>query len=109
MKTNILFALIACAALPTSAIAHNHEKLQTPATAAPSQLADAEVRKVDKEAGKVTLKHGALKNLDMPPMTMVFRVKDPMLLEKLKAGDKIRFQAEKVDGAYTVTQLEPAQ
>ena len=67
---------------------------------------EGEVRKVDKEAGKVTLKHGAIKNLDMPPMTMVFRVKEPDLLDRIKAGDKIRFEAEKVNGQFTVTKAE---
>ena len=69
---------------------------------------DAEVRKVDKETGKVTLKHGAIANLDMPPMTMVFRVKDAAMLDQVKAGDKVRFKAEKIQGAYTVTEVAPA-
>ena len=69
---------------------------------------DGEVRKVDKAAGKVTLKHGPIANLEMPPMTMVFRVKDPAMLEKVKAGDKVKFKAEKVQGAYTVVELAPA-
>jgi Cu(I)/Ag(I) efflux system protein CusF len=69
---------------------------------------DAEVRKVDKEAGKVTLKHGAIANLDMPPMTMVFRVKDAAMLDQVKTGDKVRFKAEKIQGAYTVTEVAPA-
>lgn len=70
------------------------------------QLADGEVRKVDKETGKVTIKHGPLVNLDMPAMTMVFRVKDPAMLDQLKAGDKINFEAGKVGGAYTVMKFE---
>lgn len=68
---------------------------------------EGEVRKVDKEAGKVTLKHGEIKNLDMPGMTMVFQVKDPALLEKVKAGDQVNFTADKVNGAYTVLSIEP--
>ena len=67
-----------------------------------------EVRKVDKAAGKITLKHGPITNLDMPGMTMIFRVSDPALLDKVKAGDKVRFTAEKVDGALTVVRMEPA-
>jgi len=70
-------------------------------------LAEGEVRKVDKEAGKVTLKHGEIKNLEMPGMTMVFQVKDPALLEKVKAGDQVSFTADKVNGAYTVLTIEP--
>jgi Cu(I)/Ag(I) efflux system periplasmic protein CusF len=72
-------------------------------------LSDGEVRKVDKDAKKITIKHGPLANLDMPPMTMVFQVKDPALLDQVKAGDKVRFQAEKVGGAFTVTKIEPAK
>ena len=68
---------------------------------------EGEVRKVDKEAGKVTLKHGEIKNLDMPGMTMVFQVKDSTLLEKVKAGDQVSFTADKVNGAYTVMTIEP--
>ena len=75
----------------------------------PTALSDGEVRKVDKDAKKITIKHGPLATLDMPPMTMVFQVKDPAMLEQVKAGDKIKFQAEKVGGAYTVTKIEPAK
>lgn len=67
---------------------------------------EGEVRKVDKAAGKVTLKHGEIKNLDMPPMTMVFTAKDPALLDKVKAGDKVRFHAEKEGSQFVVTALE---
>jgi Cu(I)/Ag(I) efflux system protein CusF len=72
-------------------------------------LSEGEVRKVDKSAKKLTIKHGPLANLDMPPMTMVFQVKDPAMLDKVKAGDKVKFQAEKVGGAFTVMSIEPAQ
>jgi Cu(I)/Ag(I) efflux system protein CusF len=84
----------------------------TPAFAASHQKADmshGEVRKVDKSAGKVTIKHGPLANLDMPPMTMVFHVKEAAMLDLVKAGDTIRFKAEKVGGNYTVTELQPAK
>ena len=70
-------------------------------------LSDGEVRKVDKDAKKITIKHGPLANLDMPPMTMVFQVEDPAMLDQVKAGDKVKFQAEKVGAAYTVTKIEP--
>lgn len=73
---------------------------------AAAPLTEGEIRKVDKEAGKLTIKHGEIKNLEMPPMTMVFRVSDPKLLESLSAGDKIAFQAEKVDGQFTVTVID---
>ena len=68
--------------------------------------ATAEVRRIDKATGKVALKHGEIKNLDMPPMSMVFQVSDPALLGKVKAGDKVRFTADKVNGTYTVLSLE---
>ena len=67
---------------------------------------EGEVRKVDKSTGKITLRHGEIKNLDMPPMTMVFTAKDPALLDKVKAGDKVLFQAEKDGPTYIVTTLE---
>ena len=79
-----------------------------PATTA-AELAEGEVRKVDKDDKKLTLKHGPLKNLDMPAMTMVFQVKEDTMLDRVQAGDKVRFQAEKVDGKFTVTRLEAAR
>ena len=69
---------------------------------------EAEVRKVDKPAGKITLKHGEIKNLDMPPMTMVFVVADASMLDKVKAGDKVRFRASGQDGKFTVTEIVAA-
>ena len=74
-----------------------------------AEMTDAEVRKVDKEAKKITLKHAEIKNLDMPGMTMVFQVNDATLLDKVKAGDKVKFSAEKTGGAYVVTALEAAK
>ena len=67
--------------------------------------ANGEVVKLDKEAGRITLKHGEIKNLDMPPMTMAFRVKDRQFLRELAVGDRVRFAAERIDGNYTVTEL----
>jgi Cu/Ag efflux protein CusF len=67
---------------------------------------EGEVKKVDKDAGKITIRHGELKNLGMPAMTMVFRVKDPAMLDQVKAGDKVKFISEKVGGAFTLVQLE---
>ena len=89
----------------------------TPAPAAPAatmekpamkDAAEAEVRKIDKDAKKITLKHGPIKNLDMPGMTMVFQVKDAALLDKFVAGDKILFTAEQQQGAFVVTGAEKA-
>ena len=70
---------------------------------------DGEVRKVDKEQGKVTLRHSPIANLDMPAMTMVFKVADPKMLETLKQGDKVKFAAVDVNGTLTVTAIEAAQ
>ena len=97
MKLKQLF-LAAALAVAVPALAAKHDS-----------LADAEVRKIDKEAAKVTLRHGPIPSLDMAPMTMVFRVKDPAMLETLKQGDKVKFAAEKVDGNLTVTRIEPAK
>lgn len=73
------------------------------------ELAEAEVRRIDKDAKKVTLKHGPIKSLDMPPMTMVFQVRDVALLDRMTVGGKILFSAEKQQGAYVVTDVKPAQ
>jgi Cu(I)/Ag(I) efflux system protein CusF len=73
--------------------------------AAVENMADAEVRKIDLENKKITLRHGFIKNLDMPAMSMVFNVRDVTLLEKVKVGDKVKFYAEKLDGVFVVTTL----
>ena len=82
----------------------DHASHHPPAATAPQS--EGEVRKVDLEQSKLTLRHGPLVNLDMPAMTMVFTAADPKLLEGLKQGDKVRFTAGKKDGAYIVTGLE---
>ena len=69
-------------------------------------LAEGEVRRVDKAGGKISLKHGEIKNLDMPPMSMVFQVSDKALLDKVKVGDKVNFTASQVNGDYTVMSIE---
>lgn len=73
---------------------------------AAKDMTEAEVRKVDKEAKKVTLKHGPIKNLDMPGMTMVFQVRDAALFDKLVVGEKIMFTAEQLQGAFVMTGAE---
>lgn len=70
---------------------------------------DGEVRKIDKANGKITLKHGEIRNLGMPPMAMVFEVKDRAMLDKLKEGDKVRFKAVYETGKYVVTEIQPAR
>jgi Cu(I)/Ag(I) efflux system periplasmic protein CusF len=78
----------------------------TSGTAGTADMAEGEVRKVDMTSKKITLKHGEIKSMDMPPMTMVFQVKDAAMLEKVKAGDKVRFKAEKSGGAMVVTEIQ---
>lgn len=70
-------------------------------------LTDGEVRKIDKEAGKLTIRHGEIKHLEMPPMTMVFVAKDKSMLDKVKAGDKVRFMVIHDNGQMMVTDLQP--
>ncbi len=129
MKTQLILTTLAFAAISATAQTHSHgahgqaaapttaQVAQAPAApptaaitaAAPvKDMADAEVRKVDKEAKKVTLKHGPIKNLDMPSMTMVFQVRDEKLFDKLIAGETIKFTAEQLQGAYVVTGVEKA-
>lgn len=73
------------------------------------EMVDGEIKKVDKEAGKITIRHGELKALKMPAMTMAFRTKDPAMLDQVKVGDKVKFMAEKVNGALTVVHLVSAK
>lgn len=75
---------------------------------ADGDMVKGEVVKIDKSAGKITLKHGPIKNLDMDSMTMVFRVADPAMLDKVKAGEKIEFEAARVNGAITITKIGAA-
>ena len=101
-------ALVLGAAFPALAQQHagHHPTVAEAATSA--SFTEGEVKKVDKEAGKLTIKHGPITNLDMPGMTMVFPVKDRAMLDKVKAGDAIRFKADKVEGSITVTEIVTA-
>ena len=77
------------------------------ATAAIAQMVDGEVTKVDESAGKITIKHGPMPKFDMGDgMTMVFRANDPAIIKQVKAGDKIKFEADKVNGQFTVMKVE---
>ncbi|CAL95568.1 copper-binding protein [Azoarcus olearius] len=113
MKFAISLAALAAALVLAPAPALAAEGHDAHHAAAPAAAADAysegTVKKVDKAAGKLTISHGPLAKLDMPPMTMVFRAADAAMLDKVKAGDKIRFVADRVDGVFTVTALEVAQ
>lgn len=104
---------IASAALVAAFAFASQAGAQTPAVgatqaAATAELADGEVRKIDKDNRKLTIKHGPLKTLDMPSMTMVFGVQDEGVLDRVKVGEKVRFQAEKIDGKFVVTRIEAA-
>ena len=111
MKTPSNAVLVALLiASPVFAEEMHHPAVQTAAAASQAAaLSEGEIRRVDKEAKKLTIRHGPLANLDMPPMTMVFHVEDAAMLDQLKLGDKVRFQAEKIGGSYTVTRIEPVQ
>jgi len=111
MKTlGILFpAALAATLLVQSqvALATSHTGPQVQASS--GALVDGEVRKIDKEQGKVTLRHGPIANLDMPAMTMVFKVADARMLDAVREGDRVRFAAHKVNGTITLTELEVAK
>lgn len=101
---NLLAAIAAAIAIsaPSGAFATSH----TATTQNPSaSMSEGEVRKIDKEQGKVTLRHGPIQSLDMPGMTMVFKVADPTLLESVKEGDRVEFAVERLDGSITVTAI----
>lgn len=105
----LVFALLALAAAGVAAQHSGHGAAPKPAASAAHALADGEVRRVDKATNRITIKHGEVKSIDMPPMTMVFKAKDPAMLDQVKAGDRIRFDAAKVGEDYVVTRLEPAK
>ena len=108
-------AMAALGAAPAQAQSHDHhgapaaKSAVKPVADKAGELSEGEVRKVDKAGKKITVKHGPLKNLDMPPMTMAFQVNDPALLDKVKAGDKVRFAAANPGGKLTITQIEVAK
>ena len=107
-KTVAISAVALAAALSMPSFAQSmmdHSKMdmmQTPT------MTDGEVRKVDLDAGKITIKHADIKHMDMPAMTMVFTVKDPTLLDAAKPGDKVRFGVAREDGKFVVTAIEVA-
>ena len=88
---------------------HDHDQHGAPATASrddPDALAEGGVQKVDKDTGKLTIKHGPLNNLGMPAMTMAFKVQDPAMLDQVKVGEQVRFRVERANGSFTITKLE---
>ncbi len=78
------------------------------AVVAQNAMVNGEVKKIDEAAGKITLKHGPIKNLDMDEdgMTMVFRVQDPGMLKQVKVGDKVQFEAERATAGITITKMQ---
>lgn len=94
-------ALLLAATVALAQSGHQHHGADAPS--------EGEVRKVDKAAQKITIKHGPLQNLDMPAMTMVFKVNDPAMLERVKPGDQVKFRAEDVSGTITVTRIDLAK
>lgn len=102
----LVSALLLLAALPAAA---SHAPGHAPEATVSNPPVAGEVRRIDKEAGKITLKHDAIPNLGMTAMTMVFRVKEPAMLEAVKPGDKVKFRADNVKGAITVTEIAPVR
>ena len=106
MKHLTVFALTLLAlALPAGTQPMDHAHHDAPETSAPAAMSAGEVVKIDRDAAKITLRHGPLANLDMPGMTMAFKVADPAMLDQVKPGDKVQFVAERVNGALSVTTL----
>jgi len=96
---SLLFALVVTAAV--SVLPHT--------VYAQADMVDGQVTKIDAPAGKITLRHGPIKNLDMDAMTMVLRVQDPAMVKQVKVGDKVKFTAERVDGQITITKMQKAK
>ncbi len=103
MKNLILF-VAALAMAPAI-----HAAPATLSAAQASVMTDGEVRRIDTSNSKITLKHGPIVNLDMPGMTMVFRVQPADLLSGIKVGDAVKFHAERIDGVFVITSIQSAQ
>lgn len=108
MKTLTIATLLMALATPVLAQqkAEDHSAHHPPAAASAADMTEGEIRKIDKDAKKLTIKHGEIKNLDMPPMTMVFQVKDAGVLDTVKVGDKVRFIVQKSDTGFVVTDIQ---
>lgn len=113
LKTIVRIAVIALASVASPGVMAQSTMesgkmgdMKAAQAAAATDMTAGEVRKVDKDSKKITIRHGEIKNLDMPGMTMVFQVKDPAVLDKLQMGDKVKFRAEKSGGAIVVTEIE---
>ncbi|MDP3816160.1 copper-binding protein [Pseudomonas sp.] len=104
---NLLIAIAMGCALTLPVVAS--ETSVAPAASAAAAMSQGEVRKIDVANQKITLRHGPLVNLGMPPMTMVFGVQEPGLLDGLKVGDKVQFVVEQKGSQFVVTELQSAQ
>jgi Cu/Ag efflux protein CusF len=109
-------ALAAALALPLALTLPAVAQTTAPAATAPrggttpsADMAEGEIRKISKDTGKLTIKHGPIKSMDMPPMTMVFTAKDPAMLDKVAVGDKVRFLVVDQGGQMVVTELQSAK
>ena len=114
MKTTFVATTLGLLVLVTQAAVaqDSHDARHAAAATTPAaatKMSEGTVRKVDKTTGKITIAHGPLENLGMPAMTMAFRASDAAMLDQVKAGDRIRFVADRVDGVFTVTALEAAK
>ena len=112
MKTiSTFFAAILLALTPESFVFAQPSTVTSSdvAPAAGDDMTVGEIRKIDKEGKKITLKHGEIKRLDMPAMTMVFRLREGTLTDTMQVGDKVQFKVEKQLGAYVVTELQAAK
>jgi Cu/Ag efflux protein CusF len=110
MKRLAISILLSSFAALAAAQHGHHEPPATQVVQAPAKSpSDGEVKKVDKSAGKITIRHGEIPNIGMGPMTMVFGVKSPALLDNVAAGDKVKFRVEEIKGDYVVTMIEKAK
>jgi Cu(I)/Ag(I) efflux system periplasmic protein CusF len=104
-----LALLVADASAQAQGQMHDHDQHGAMATTSqddPDTLSEGVVQKADKDTGKLTIKHGPLNNLGMPAMTMAFKVQDPAMLDQVKAGEQIRFRAERANGSLVITKLQ---
>ena len=105
------FSLVFSAASFTTVYAQDkhHSHADAVSAVSASHMVEGEIKKINRENKKMTIKHGDIKSLDMPGMTMVFQIRDTSLLETFKAGDKVKFVAEKLDGGFVVTGMQLAK
>jgi len=105
------FAILLALSLSLWFSAHAHaqeiaSEAKPPSVNVSADMTEGVIRKIDKTNNKITIKHGEIKNLDMPGMTMVFQVKDPLMLDAVITGDKVKFRVEKVGGAFVITDIQ---